>query len=173
MFSIAPRADRQSVRRAASVGRAEMREKVPSLGGQRGFTLIELMITVVVIAILAAVVYPSYADHVRRGKIATALGELSAVRVRLEQYYQDNRNYGSSASACGVPMPAVPAFVVSCGWGPGGTSQSFVVTATGQAGSGMEGYAYSINERDEQRTVQFAGATVDTACWVKRKGESC
>lgn len=131
------------------------------------------MIAVAIVGILAAVIYPSYADHVRRGKIATALGELSAVRVRLEQYYQDNRNYGSTATTCGVPMPAVPAFAVSCGWGPGGTSQSFLVTATGQAGGGMEGYAYTIDERDAQRTPQFAGAAVGAACWLKRKGESC
>jgi type IV pilus assembly protein PilE len=72
----------------------------PSLSCRsRGFTLIELMITVVVIGILAAVAYPSYTDYIRRGKISQATSELSAMRVRLEQYYQDNRNYGVAGCA--------------------------------------------------------------------------
>ena len=131
------------------------------------------MIVVAIIGILAGIIYPSYADHVRRGKIASALGELSAVRVRLEQYYQDNRNYGSSAAGCGVPMPSAPGFTFSCAWGPASTSQSFVVTASGQAAGGMQGYVYTINERDEQKTVSFAGEAVGAACWLKKKGGTC
>jgi type IV pilus assembly protein PilE len=144
-----------------------------ALGGRRGFTLLELLIAVAVVGLLAAVAYPSYTAYVRRGKIAAALGELSAVRVRLEQYYQDNRNYGSTATACGVPMPSAPAFQFSCNWGPGGTSQSFLVTATGQASGGMAGYAYTVDQADQQKTVQFDGAAVDAGCWVKKQGEAC
>ena len=100
---------------------------------ERGFTLIELMIAVAIVGLLAAIAYPSYTQYVRRGKIVEGLGELAALRVRLEQYYQDNRDYGSSASGCGVPMPSQPSFTFSCTWGLGATSQSFVATATGQA----------------------------------------
>src|SRR5690242_499958 len=103
-----------------------------SLGRRRGFTLIELLIAVAAIAILAAIAFPSYTAYVRRGKIAAALGELGTVRVKLEQYYQDNRNYGSTATGCAVPMPSSTGFVFSCAWGPGATSQSFLITATGQ-----------------------------------------
>lgn len=140
---------------------------------QRGFTLIELMIAVAIVGILAAVAYPSYADHVRRGKIAGALGEMSAVRVRLEQYYQDHRHYGSSATGCGVALPSAPGFSFSCAWGPGATSQSFVLTATGQDSGGMAGYVYTVNEADQQATPQFAGQAVNAPCWIKRKGDAC
>ena len=140
---------------------------------RRGFTLIELLIAIAVVGILAAVAYPSYTAYARRGKIATALGELSAVRVRMEQYYQDNRNYGSTATSCPVSMPRVTGFDVTCAWGPGATSQSFVVTATGQAGAGTGGYAYSIDDGDHQVTLQFDGATVNAACWLSKKGDRC
>jgi type IV pilus assembly protein PilE len=144
-----------------------------SLAGQRGFTLIELMIAIAVVGILAAVAYPSYTAYVRRGKIASALGGLSAVRVKLEQYYQDNRHYGSTGSACGVAMPTATGFQFSCAWGAGATSQSFVVTATGQAAAGMNGYVYTIDDADRQVTVQFDGQAVNKPCWIQKSGQSC
>ena len=139
----------------------------------RGFTLIELIVAVAIVGVLAAIAYPSYAGYVRRGKIVEALGELATVRVRLEQYYQDNRNYGSSASTCGVTMPTQPSFSFACTWGAGATSQSFVVTATGLAPAGMNGYVYTVDDANAQRTTQFEGATVTAACWLKKRGESC
>lgn len=142
-----------------------------ALTAQHGFTLIELMIAVAIVGILAAIAYPSYADHVRRGKISAALGEMSATRVRLEQYYQDHRNYGSSATGCGVALPSAPGFAFSCAWGPGGTSQSFLLTATGQ--EAMAGYVYTVNEADQQATPRFEGQAVNAACWIKRRGDAC
>ena len=139
----------------------------------RGFTLIELMVAVAIVGILAAIAYPAYAAYVRRGKVVEALAELATVRVRLEQYYQDNRNYGSSASACGVSMPAQPSFTFSCSWGPGATSQSFVVTATGLAAAGMAGFVYTVDDTNTQRTTLFEGDAVSAACWMKKRSDSC
>lgn len=139
----------------------------------QGFTLIELMIALAIIAILAAIVYPSYAQYVRRGRIVEALGQLATARVRLEQYYQDHRDYGSSASACGVAMPSAPSFAFSCSWGPGGTPQSFLVTATGVDSAGMSGFVYTVDHNNAQATVQFEGATVNAPCWLKKRGETC
>lgn len=139
----------------------------------RGFTLIELLVAVAVAGILAAIAYPSYAAYVRRGKIVEALAELATVRVRLEQYYQDNRNYGSTASACGVAMPTQPSFSFACSWGAGATSQSFVVTATGKAAASMNGFVYTVDDSNAQRTTQFDGTAVTATCWLKKQGESC
>ncbi len=148
-----------------------MRFPVGSRARLHGFTLIELMIVVGIIGIIAAFVYPAYGDHVRRGKIAEALGELSTVRVRLEQYYQDNRNYGSTASTCGVAMPSTASFTFTCSWGSTSTSQTFVTTA---AGSGaMTGFAYTVNDANAQRTTQFFGATTTDTCWLRKKGDTC
>ena len=65
----------------------------------RGFTLIEVMITVAVVAILAAVALPQYRDYVTRGRIPEATSRLATLQVQAEQYFQDNRTY-VGAPAC-------------------------------------------------------------------------
>jgi type IV pilus assembly protein PilE len=154
--------------------RSSLRFYSTSARGERGFTLIELLITVAIVAILSAVAYPSYAAYIQRSRIADATSNLAATRVRLEQYYQDQRNYGSTASVCGVAMPTSTDFTLSCNWGTGGTSQTFTLTASGNAGSTMDGFTYTVNESNLQRTTAFPGASgLPANCWLRRKGESC
>jgi len=66
---------------------------------QRGFTLIELMIVVAIIAILSTIAYPAYTDYITRGKITEATSALASKRILMEQFFQDNRTY-ASAPAC-------------------------------------------------------------------------
>lgn len=138
-----------------------------------GFTLIEVLVTVVIVSILAAFAVPSYRDYATRGRIPEATSNLSAMRVRLEQHYQDNRNYGSTDSACGVSNPTSSHFTYACNWGTGGTDQFFTVTATG-VGS-MAGFKYTINQSNERRTtaVPTGWGTAPIECWVVKKAGAC
>lgn len=143
-------------------------------GRARGFTLIELLITIALVSVLAAVAFPSYGEYVRRSRITEATGMLATTRVRLEQYYQDNRSFGSTTTACGVPNPTGSYFTFSCSWGGGGTNQSFLLVATGTVGKSMEGFTYTVDHNNAQRTTAFPGASsLPASCWLKRKGDTC
>lgn len=59
----------------------------------RGFTLIELMIAVAIVAILASIGYPSYSNHVRKGKRAEAKTRLLQVAQLEERFFTENNSY--------------------------------------------------------------------------------
>lgn len=144
-----------------------------------GFTLIELMIAVVVVAILTAIALPSYQEYVTRGKIAEATANLADMRVKLEQFFQDNRTYvGACVAGTTAPLPTgTRYFTFTC---PTLTATTFTVTATGIAGAGMGGFVYTVNQTNTQATTitggsaaATAGWTGNAACWVIRKRGIC
>lgn len=118
----------------------------------RGFTLIEVMVVVAVIAILAAVAIPAYTRYVQRGQIVEATQALSEYRVRMEQFFQDNRTYQTGAGACGAALPTgLQSFVLTCTIAAAG--QAYAATATG-AGA-MAGFAYTINQANTRATTSL------------------
>lgn len=82
-------------------------------GRQHGFTLIELMITVAVIGILAAVAYPSYTSYIVRANRSAAQSFMFAVNNKQEQYMLDARRYAAGATALADMGMTVPADVSS------------------------------------------------------------
>jgi type IV pilus assembly protein PilE len=71
-----------------------------------GFTLIELMITVAVVSILAAVAYPSYQEHLRKSRRAEAQAFMMTLASRQQQFMVDTRSYAATVAAAGVPVPS-------------------------------------------------------------------
>ena len=68
---------------------------------QDGFTLIELMITVVVISLLAMVAVPAYNDSVKKGRRADAKSVLATIAARQEQFFMDNKSYTANIDELG------------------------------------------------------------------------
>jgi type IV pilus assembly protein PilE len=80
----------------------------------RGFTLIELMIVVTVIAILAGVAYPSYINSVRKARRADAQVLMLDSANRQEQYLLDARQYTTSFTSLGVTKDGWSCSATAC-----------------------------------------------------------
>lgn len=138
----------------------------------RGFTLIEMMITVAIIGILASIAIPSYQEYVMRGYLVDATNTLSDLRARLEQHYQDNRTYatvGAFPSPC-TGILAAGKFTFACTTGPSPTA--YTITATGSAP--VNGFSYTIDQSNTQTsTTPTAWGGTNKPCWITRKGGTC
>jgi type IV pilus assembly protein PilE len=144
----------------------------------KGFTLIEILMVVALIGILAAIAIPAYNDYVTRGKLVEASTNLSDLRVKFEQSFQDNRIYNNfvlgdgSANSCNLlPAAATSAivgakyFTYTCT----AAANTYSVTATGLGN--LSAFSYTINQDNTKTsaTPWGNGAT----CWIMSKGSSC
>lgn len=139
---------------------------------QAGFTLVELLIVVAIVGILAALAVPAYSDYVLRGKIPDATSTLSTKRVKLEQWFQDNRTYATSTE-CTADTTSSQNFNFSC---TNLAANTYTVQAVGK--TGMAGFTYTLDQSGAKSTTIASPAptgwiVATTNCWVTRKGGSC
>lgn len=140
-----------------------------------GFTLVEVMVVVAIVAILAAVALPSYTSYILRSNVQEGLQALGAGRVRMEQYFFDNRSYTSDGTACGtgvgdnLTLPGEAGkFTISCEI----TGNGYTITATGDGT--MSGFVYTINQANgKSSSITKDGWNSGTTCWITKPGESC
>lgn len=135
----------------------------------KGFSILELLAVVAIIGVLAAVAIPQYNDYVIRGKIAEAFSVLADGRVKMEQFFQDNKTY------IGGPTPAAPInpnFSYDNGTP---TVSTYTLTATGTGG--MAGFTYTLDQNNTKSTTAapagWAAATMPAGCWIKSKNGGC
>lgn len=168
---------------------------------QQGFTLIELMIVVAIVAILAAIALPSYQQYVIRGQAASATAMLASFGTAMQQYYQDNRSYVISGGAavngsnCGnggpggtgiAIVPSAPAglnFTFACAAvaATAAVPTTFSATATGNANTPEAGLTFSLDQNGTRQTTAGGtpgwptSTTAATAnpCWVNNKSGTC
>lgn len=133
-----------------------------------GFSLIELVVAIAVIAILVSVALPSYNEYVLRGRLTSATQGLADVKVQMERFYASVRNYGTGGVCTGAaPAPTVEHFSFTCASG----AATFTWTATGSGPA--TGFAYTINQTGEKNTTSLPaswGAFPVLGRWVTKRG---
>lgn len=139
-----------------------------------GFTMIELLVVVALVAILTALALPSYRSYLIRGRIPDATSQLSAKRVRMEQFYQDNRSY-KDAPAGATDDSSSPYFKFSADGGEGDTRSDtgYVLYATGKGA--MTGFTFSVDQSNARSSTVtgVSGWNGNTSCWITKPGGAC
>ena len=138
----------------------------------QGFSLTELMVTLAIATIIAAVAIPSYRDHLLRARIPEATSTLSELAMRLEQHYQDNHVYGDSTT-CAVTMPADEFFTFECLAENDG--QSFLLKASGKSPGAMSDFVFTLDQSGNAMTTQSPAAwgKAPFSCWITKPSSTC
>jgi type IV pilus assembly protein PilE len=99
---------------------------------QKGFTLIELMVVVVIAAILVAIALPSYRQYVKRGNRRAAQAAMMDIVNKQQQFFVADRTYvaddGTGVLCTAVPAEVVDNYTCAVAVTTAGTVQSFTVT---------------------------------------------
>lgn len=141
-------------------------------GLRRGFTLVELMIVVAMIAIMVALAMPSYESHVRKARRIDARNALLDLALRQEKHFSIHNRYSTAAADLGYP--ALPHAVTHSGSASfytltltgDGRSYSAKATPTGPQARDTQCYAYTIAQSGLRGNLDAANASLASGpCW--------
>ncbi|MFZ2302449.1 MAG: type IV pilin protein [Gallionella sp.] len=143
---------------------------------QNGFTLVELMIVVVIIGIISVVALPAYSNYVIRGKIPDATSNLANKRVKMEQFFQDNRTY-LAGPACTADTATSQYFDFTCATAPGVVATATVYTIAAIGKGSMAGFTYTIDQSNTKQTTAaptgWAADVMPANCWITKQDGQC
>jgi type IV pilus assembly protein PilE len=129
---------------------------------QRAFTLIELMITVAIVAIVAAIALPTYTSYITKSEIRSAQADLLALSLSLENRYQRTLSYPSFTDPQKANTAGIRQVITS--WSPNPSLRNFnfkveaisasayTIIAEGNSGSRQANCKVSITNLNERTT---------------------
>jgi type IV pilus assembly protein PilE len=77
------------------------------VSGEKGFSLVELMVVVAIVAVLASVATPAYINYLNRARQSEATNLLLTARLEMEEFYADNNRYAGTVGC-------LPSFSGNC-----------------------------------------------------------
>ncbi|MCR6740642.1 type IV pilin protein [Aeromonas dhakensis] len=129
----------------------------------RGFSLIELMVVVVIVAILGAIAYPSYQHYLLSSHRVEGQRLLLDAANRQENYFTDFGRYASSAAALNLSETSPSGyyhFVISAGT----TTYSMSATASGAQGNDSDCVVLGIDQDGVRSSLKYGGSA-SSGCW--------
>lgn len=136
----------------------------------KGFTLMELMVVIFIIAILVSLAVPSYKDFIIKSRRTEAKEMLYAAAQRQQQWFTQNDSYTTDTSGSGLDIDTTSAngyYTLSIAAGPSGSiTTSYAMSATAVAGKSQADDSacgtFTLNSRG-QKTV--SGSQTQPPCW--------
>ena len=128
----------------------------------RGFTLIELIASMLIVAILTMLALPAYNSYLARSKLRAAHNDLVALSLNLENYYQQQLTYPAATASTAQTQTTLP------GWAPAqaanfsfqilsASASTYSLKATG-TGNGVSGYAITLDSSNTRQLTTPSGA---------------
>jgi type IV pilus assembly protein PilE len=139
---------------------------------QNGFSLIELMIVVAIIAVLVAIAVPAYMRYVLHGRRAEAYSLLEQDQAMLERCYAQSFSYAPAAPAA-CPAPTTTSqngyYVLAPSPATSIAAASYVLTAVPQGPQTRDTDCaqFSINSANVRAAENSAGADATSTCWAQ------
>jgi len=133
----------------------------------RGFTLIELMVTVAIVGILAAIAYPSYTSYIVRSNRSAAQGYMLELSSLQQRYLLDARTYAADLATLNssVPSHVSSNYTVTTPLKTGTTLPGFTVTATPIGTQLARDTACGTLTIDEAGAKTASGSRGVAGCW--------
>jgi type IV pilus assembly protein PilA len=139
---------------------------------QRGFTLIELMIVVAIIAILAAIAISQYQDYVIRSQIAEGSSLADGIKTAVAEFqnnYGRFSDHGNKSYGLAEPASIQGSYVISVGVGTGGIITAHFDSSTKHANKVIDGQALVFSPVTHAGSIEWVCNKSSTALkdkWV-------
>lgn len=144
----------------------------------RGFTLLELMITVAIVAILAAIAIPSYTNQIRRAHRSEGTAALLSIQTAQEKTYLQYGRYAVGGELSSAATATTPGLNI-----PATTTSGYYTLAVTSASAGASDYTATATAASSQvndtkcstltvnstgvKTSKDNGGVATTECWTK------
>ena len=152
---------------------------------QQGFTLVELIVAMLIIATLAAIAIPSYSSYVLKSHRTEAKGALLDLAASEERYFSANNQYTTNPSNLGYTQTSAPFYIgtgsyyqvqqmtANLATAPAngtstGTPASFSISANamGNQASDTACAVFTVNSQGQQLAQNSGGTDSSAACWA-------
>jgi type IV pilus assembly protein PilE len=133
--------------------------------GTKGFTLIELMIAILIIAILATIAYPSYVSFLLKSRRSDALATLAQDQIMLERCYAQNFSYSQPCNSLpAFPQISAQGFYSITLTNLGATTYTLTATPIGSQTEDTTCAGMTVDQANVKTAVDADG-NAETSCW--------
>lgn len=134
---------------------------------QRGFTLIEIMIVVVIIGVLGALIVPQFMDRPEQAKVTAARSDLKAIATAIEMYRLDNGHYPSTEQGLEALVTRPQGDPPAPNWSPRGYLRQLPVDPWGsQYRYAVTDTGFELSSLGADRQPGGTGGAADLEAWA-------